>query len=223
MIETPHSVLPPLSVVRIAKVPEDKSDWAGQEGRVFRKGYYRKRDGLDCVWLVDDDGNYCKTVDQEMIRTHFEVITLSPVTDLFGVNSAVIQAVPIVPATPWDRLTRKATLVVILCALPIAIVFGSHGYLGRGRAVGICATIFFTTIWLRWDLRGKFWFWITLGLLAAAHLPLLLFVRWTDASYPGGYGLLPPALADFAIVYGPIRLLEIAQARHSQAGVASTR
>jgi hypothetical protein len=149
MIETPHSVLPPLSVVRIARVPEGKSDWAGLEGRVFRVGYYRKRDGLDCIWLVDNDGIYCKTVDQETFRTAFEVIALSSVTDLFGVNSAVIQAVPIIPATPCDRLTRKATLLIVLCALLIAIVFGSYGYLGRGRAVGICASIFFTTIWLR--------------------------------------------------------------------------
>jgi hypothetical protein len=217
MIETPDSVIPPLSEVKVIKVAEDQPDWAGQEGRLFRVGYYRKRDGLDHVWLVDDEGNYCKTVDQEMIKTHFEVVNTSTVTDLFGVNSPVIQAIPLVPPTPWDRLTRKVALVVIVCTLPVGIAFGSHGHLGRAKAAGLCAFIFFTTIWLRWDLGRKFWFWITLALLAAAHLPLLLFVRWTDTSYPGGYGDIPATLADFAIVYGTIRLIETAIAKRSQA------
>ena len=216
-METPQSVIPPLSVVKIVKVTDDQPNWTDQEGRTFRVGYYRKQDGLDCVWLVDDQGNYCKTVDQDMIPTHFEVVTESTVTDLFGVNSPAIQAIPLVPPTPWDRMTRKATLAVMLCGIAVAIAFESHGNPGRGRAAGLCASIFFMTIWLRWDLSRKFWFWITVALLAGAHLPLLLFVRWTDTSYPGGYGLIPAALVDLAIVYGPIRLIETALARRSQA------
>lgn len=117
--------------------------------------------------------------------------------------------------TPWDRLTRKAAWVVILCSAPFFVVFAILGDLGRGRAVAICAAVFFTTIWLRWDLRRKMWFWITLALLVAAHLPLLFLVRWSSASYPG-VTLLPIALADLAIVYGPIRLLEMAGSRRSQ-------
>jgi len=215
MIETPQSVIPPLSVVKVTKVIDSQRDSTGQEGREFRVGYYRKRDGLDWVWLVDDQGNYCETVNQEMIKTHFEVISLSTETELFGVNRPVIEAISLVPSTPWHRLTRKVSFVVVLCAMSIAIFVWSHGYQGRGRAAYIFASIFITTIWLRWDLRKKFWFWITLGLLAAAHLPLLFLIRWSNESY-GVYGLVPYALADFAVVYGPIRLLEMAIARRSQ-------
>lgn len=215
MGETPDSVIPPLSEVKIIHVPEDQPDWVGQEGRLFRVGYYRKHDGLDRVWLVDDEGNYCKTVDQKMIKTHFEVESESTVTDLFGLNSPVIQAIPLVPPTPWDRMTRKVTFGVVVCGIVVGEAF-SHGDMGKMRAAGLCACIFFMTIWLRWDLRTKFWFWLTLGVLGAAHLPLLLFVRWTDTSYPG-YGLLPAALVDFAVVYGPIRLIETAVANRSQA------
>ena len=218
MIEAPDSVIPPLSEVKVIRVTEDQQDWTGHEGQLYRVGYYRKSDGLDCVWLVDDKGDYCKSVDQEMIKTHFEVVTTSTVTDLFGVNGPVIQAVPLVPPTPWDRMTRKATFAVVLCGIAVAIAFESQGNPGRGRAAGLCASIFFMTIWLRWDLRTKFWFWLTLGFLVAAHLPMLLLVRWTDTSYPGGYGLIPAALVDLAIVYGPIRLIETALARRSQAG-----
>jgi hypothetical protein len=83
-------IILPLSVVRVVKVTENEPEWRGYEGRVFRVGYYRKNDGLDCVWLVDDEGNYGETVDQEMIRTHFEVLEMSGETDLFGVNRPVI-------------------------------------------------------------------------------------------------------------------------------------
>ena len=83
-------VIPPLSHVKVVKVTSEEPDWISYEGRVFRIGYYRPKDGLDCVWLVDDDGQYLETVDQEMIRTHFEVLQCSDESDLYGVDRPVI-------------------------------------------------------------------------------------------------------------------------------------
>lgn len=90
MRHAPPKVIPPLSVVQVVKVSANQPAWTGHEGRIFRIGYYRKNDGLDCVWLVDDDGRYKETVDQKMIRTHFRVLQLSDETDLFGVDRPVI-------------------------------------------------------------------------------------------------------------------------------------
>ena len=87
-------VIPPLSVVRIVKVTEEEPAWTGHLGRVFRIGYYRRADGLDCVWLVEESGEYAEAVDQEMIHTHFEVLTLSDEADLFGVERPVIGPLP---------------------------------------------------------------------------------------------------------------------------------
>ncbi len=56
----------------------------------FRIGYYRKSDGLDCVWLVDDEGDYGQTADQESIRKHFTMLELSEEEDLFGLDRPVI-------------------------------------------------------------------------------------------------------------------------------------
>ena len=64
-------VIPPLSLVRVVKVTSNKPDWTGYEGRVFRIGYYRRNDGLDCVWLVDDDGQYLEAIDQAMDQNPF--------------------------------------------------------------------------------------------------------------------------------------------------------
>ncbi len=83
-------VIPPRSVVKVVKVTSEEPDWIGYEGRVFRIGYYRQNDGLDCVWLVDEVGDYSEAVDQGMIRTHFEVLQLSDESDLFGVDRPVI-------------------------------------------------------------------------------------------------------------------------------------
>jgi hypothetical protein len=83
-------VIPPRSVVKVIKVTSEEPDWIGYEGRIFRIGYYRRNDGLDCVWLVDEDGDYSEAVDQEMIRTHFEVVQLSDESDLFGIDRPLI-------------------------------------------------------------------------------------------------------------------------------------
>ena len=90
MPDSHKTIIPPLSLFQVARVTANEPDWQGYEGRIFRIGYYRKNDGLDCVWLVDDQGNYGEAVDQEMIRTHFKVLLLSDETDLFGVDRPVI-------------------------------------------------------------------------------------------------------------------------------------
>jgi hypothetical protein len=67
-------VIPPLSLVEITKVTLDESAWKDHLGRVFRIGYYSEQDGLDCVWLVDDAGEYREAVDQAMIRNHIGIL-----------------------------------------------------------------------------------------------------------------------------------------------------
>jgi hypothetical protein len=57
------------------------------------------------VWIAyglwDEEGNYCKAVDQEMIKAHFEVISASSVTDLFGVNLPVPNVALSLLEKPW--------------------------------------------------------------------------------------------------------------------------
>jgi hypothetical protein len=103
-----------------------------------------------------------------------------------------------------DNQNRKVALLILLCAAPFFFFIADTG---RARAVAVCFCVFGTTIWTRRHLRHRVWFWIVLVLLAAAHLPLILLVRWPDTSLPA-YGLLPIALVDFAFVCGPIWLIE---------------
>jgi hypothetical protein len=51
---------------------------------VFRLGYYRRQDGLDVIWLVDERGIYEQTTDRDFLIKYFEPIEISDETDLYG-------------------------------------------------------------------------------------------------------------------------------------------
>lgn len=80
-------VIPPRSVVKLL------APWGENQGRVFRIGYYRRQDGLDCVWLVNESAEYERTTDQASIATDFEVLMRSDETDRFGFNREVLRPV----------------------------------------------------------------------------------------------------------------------------------
>jgi hypothetical protein len=74
--------LPPCSVVR-AKSSSSRS-WRKNIGRRFRIGYYSWVDGLDCIWLVNEDGKYQRTIDHDFLLKHFEIETVSRERSLYG-------------------------------------------------------------------------------------------------------------------------------------------
>ena len=70
--------------------------------RSFRIGYYRRTDGLDCVWLVNEAGEYEQTVDQKMIYSSFEVLNRSDATDLYGADRAALGLIGLSTQTGAD-------------------------------------------------------------------------------------------------------------------------
>lgn len=58
--------------------------WQSQIGRIYRIGYYSPNDGLQTVWLVDDDGEYNETCPQYWLRRYFKIERLSTETDFWG-------------------------------------------------------------------------------------------------------------------------------------------
>ena len=75
--------IPPLSVVRAAYKGKSRR-FRKHNGRVFRVGYYSRMDGLDCIWLVNDDGDYERTVDHKFLYRHFDVIQFADNTNWYG-------------------------------------------------------------------------------------------------------------------------------------------
>ena len=51
------------------------------------------------------------------------------------------------------------------------------------------------TIAMRWKLKRHVWFWITMVILVALHVPLILFVPWT-AKWVPVIVIIPIGIAD---------------------------
>lgn len=122
---------------------------------------------------------------------------------------------------PFDRLTRKAALVVTLCGVLFYFIFDSVCGPATGRAASICAAMIVTVAWMRWDLRKHFWFWLTMAFVILLHVPLVMFIPWTNGNYPGVV-LLPGALLDLAVVYGCVKFVETQMEKSTNANRSSS-
>jgi hypothetical protein len=83
--------MPPCSLVRATSSPS--SSWRKNVGRRFRIGYYSKADGLDCIWLVNEKGEYEQTIDHSFLRKFFEVESVSKERSLYGRNRPAFGAI----------------------------------------------------------------------------------------------------------------------------------
>jgi len=74
--------IPPCSVLTVRR--RARSPWAHEVGRIFRVGYYGKMDGLDCIWLVDEKGEYSQTIDHESLNRFFDIQYIAKERSLYG-------------------------------------------------------------------------------------------------------------------------------------------
>ena len=74
--------IPPRTVVRVKDSPTKK--WEGNTGKRFRVGYYSWQDGLDCIWLVNEKGEYEQTIDHAFLLKHFEIESVAKERSLYG-------------------------------------------------------------------------------------------------------------------------------------------
>src|SRR6266513_2041836 len=78
--------IPPRTVVELVRTDRAVRLWKPNIGRRFRIGYYSRQDGLDCIWLVNDAGEYEQTTNHEFLSKYFKIVKLSKEKDLFGKN-----------------------------------------------------------------------------------------------------------------------------------------
>lgn len=90
---------------------------------------------------------------------------------------------------------------------PLFFLFNSVGESGNGRAAWLSAMTILIAMKVRWELRKYLWFWLTMARVVGAHIPLVLWVPWTSRWIPA-VGLLPIVVADIAIIFGVLRLVE---------------
>lgn len=89
----PTTVIPPLTVVELVKADSTTPEWKNSIGKRYRVGYYNAKDGLNTVWLVDQEGRYIQTTDQNHLLKYFKIVRLSREDDYFGAHRRPLRAV----------------------------------------------------------------------------------------------------------------------------------
>ncbi|HEY0758716.1 MAG TPA: hypothetical protein VGD59_05600 [Acidisarcina sp.] len=97
------------------------------------------------------------------------------------------------------RLPWWGVLCVILGALALLILFDHFGKLTLARPTMTSAAMVVIAIAMRWKLKGHGWFWLTMIVLAALHVPLVLLVPWTTRWIPA-FIIIPFGMADLYLM-----------------------
>jgi HEAT repeat protein len=70
-------------------------------------GYYNRKDGLDCIWLVNENGTYEQTTDREFLLKYFDLEYLSREKNLYGEGKRRLRKIRI--PTPLERLNARSS------------------------------------------------------------------------------------------------------------------
>lgn len=101
-------IIPPRSRVRLTRADKRTPSWTKDVGRQFRIGYYNRKDGLDCIWLVNENGGYEQTTDREFLLKYFVVEHLSSETNLYGKGKRRLGKIRI--CTAFERLNARSSI-----------------------------------------------------------------------------------------------------------------
>ncbi|MGO9863982.1 MAG: hypothetical protein ACLPLR_10265 [Terriglobales bacterium] len=82
------------------------------------------------------------------------------------------------------RLPWWGVLCLIVGSLPIYWLFDHFGRLNIALPTLNCIAVLGLAIAVKWKLRRYVWFWGTMTILAALHVPLILFFPWTTRWVP---------------------------------------
>ena len=99
-------------------------------------------------------------------------------------------------------------LIIAALAAPAFFIFVYLGKAELGFTVSLVLCVVLIAIKLRWRLRRHTWFWGTIALVIALHIPLLFIIRWPQTKIPTIAFSMPFGIADFLLISGAISLAE---------------
>ena len=82
------------------------------------------------------------------------------------------------------RVPWWALLSLMIVSLPIYWVFDHFQRLEIARPILMGVAALALLIAVKWTLRRRPWFWLTMAAIAALHVPLILLVPWTTRWVP---------------------------------------
>ena len=82
------------------------------------------------------------------------------------------------------RISWTSGLAIGGGTLLIAGLLDHFGKFDLATPTVFCALAISLAIATKWELRGHWWFWITITIISTLHVPLILFVPWTTKWVP---------------------------------------
>lgn len=108
--------------------------------------------------------------------------------------------------------TQKADwtgLIVVALLSPVFIGFAYFGKAELGFTTVLVLGMAAIAIKSRWQSRHHTWFWVTVGLLIALHVPALFLVHWPHSDVPTIVFSMPIGIADYLLFSGALRLAQV--------------
>jgi hypothetical protein len=104
--------------------------------------------------------------------------------------------------------TDYTGLIIAAILAPVLILFLYFGKVDLGLTAVIVLGAIVIAIKIRWNLRKHVWFWATIILILALHVPLVFIVRWPQGKVPMIAYTMPFGIADFLVILGALGLAE---------------
>ena len=117
-----------------------------------------------------------------------------------------------------ERRTDWTGTLIGLALLPVFFVFVWLDKAEMGFTVFIILGMIILAIKLQWKLRKHIWFWATIAVVLAIHVPLIFIVRWPDTRIPTIAYSMPLGIADFLVISGAIALSKMLFLKGSSSG-----
>ena len=99
--------------------------------------------------------------------------------------------------------------------IPVFLIFIFFGHREMGLTFVLVLGMVLLAIKLQWRLRKHAWFWTTVAVVLALHIPLFLLIRWPETKAPISALAFPFAVLDFLIVSGVLRVAANLFLKHS--------
>jgi hypothetical protein len=104
-------------------------------------------------------------------------------------------------------LSWKSGIGVFFGTVLLGLLLYYFGKLAFARPTIYSAVVIAIAVAMQWELRRHVWFWITVAVIVALHVPLVLFVPWTTKWIPAIL-ITPICAGDLAMVIALIKLVE---------------
>lgn len=95
---------------------------------------------------------------------------------------------------PWWAVIALGLIFFFIWSAAI-----EFGILGIIRAIVFFAIAVSFTVAIKWQLRRNGWFWVTMGVIVALHVPLMILIPWS-ANWIPSLAIIATCTADILIM-----------------------